>query len=168
MGNRGNQNLRRISSSVLHSFKQTISQDPFRKGKVQPQHSPSSLVQVQTLSKLHEAFRGFSQNQDKTNAVPGPAQGSRCRARIQTKTSPEFRTFLSSTVYSFQLRNTLAQTLLNWRTVRNSLVVRGHPVDHQQQQLSMDPVFLRQLWHHLLHSSWQEQRWTPLSGMLFV
>lgn len=55
-------------------------------------------------------------------------------------------------VYGLHLHDTLAQTLLNPRTVHDSLVVRAHP----HQELSTDTVFLSQLQHHLLYSSWQE------------
>lgn len=44
------------------------------------------------LVKLHQVFNSFSQNQDKLSVVPGPGQGSHCRAWTQTKASPKFRT----------------------------------------------------------------------------
>lgn len=44
-------------------------------------------------------------------------------------------------VYSLQLHDTLAQTLLNPRTVRNSLVVRAHPVGDHHHEASVDIVF---------------------------
>ena len=136
--------MKRLSSLALHSFKQTISQDPLGKGKVQPQHTPSSLVQVQALSKLHYVFTVFF-HKTRTSSGQGPIQapdkdhaaelGSRPKLlQISGLFCPPW--FIASS------SDTLAQTLLNPWTVHGSPMERAHHVgDHHHHKLSMDTIF---------------------------